>query len=114
MDVNLLSFQPFQTSQAINTHLEFLMGNISALRKDTAKEKKCLEFQNLSTNDSWRTSLEVERFRPHASKAGGTQVPSLIGELRSHMPCGVDKKYSGRVCRRGHEQYAEMVPSGTS
>ena len=99
MHVNLLSFQPFQASQAINTDLEYLIGN-----QFTPKEKRCLEFQNLSTKDSWRTSVEVQWFRTHASKAGSTQVPSLAGELTSHTPWDVDKKYSWRVCQRwyGH------------
>ena len=33
------------------------------------------------------TSLVVQWLRLHASTAGATGVPSLVGELRSHMAC---------------------------
>ena len=37
------------------------------------------------------TSLEVQWLRPHLPMQG-VQVRSLVGERRSHMPCGQKKK----------------------
>ena len=41
------------------------------------------------------TSLGVQWLKLHASNAG-VQVPSLVWELRSHMPCCMGEKKGGQ------------------
>ena len=56
----------------------------------TIKETMVKNDENIKIN--FRTFLEVQWLRHHAPNAGA-QVPSVVGELRSHMPHGAAKKY---------------------
>ena len=57
------------------------------------------------------TSLLVQCLRHCASNAG-TQVQSLVGELRSHMPCG--KKKKNRRAEAGRFSLSSWLPGGST